>query len=98
DAKISQAGHRALAIESDTFEVWRATVQSLAQPLQAVAEALAELDAHAALAEWAEEVGAIRPAIDDTTCFEVTAGRHPVVEAAVKAQGDPYTPNDCKLD
>ena len=98
DAKISQAGHRALAIEGETFEGWRATVQSLARPLQAVAEALAELDAHAALAEWAEEVGAVRPTVDDTTCFEVTAGRHPVVEAAVKAHGDPYTPNDCRLD
>lgn len=98
DAKISQAGHRALAIEGETFETWRRTVQSLAQPLQAVAEALAELDAHAALAEWAEEVGAVRPAVDDTACFEVTAGRHPVVEAAVKSAGDPYTPNDCRLD
>ena len=98
DAKISQAGHRALAIETETFEGWRATVQALARPLQAVAEALAELDAHAALAEWAEEVGAVRPEVDDGLCFEVTAGRHPVVEAAVKAQGDPYTPNDCRLD
>jgi DNA mismatch repair protein MutS len=98
DAKISQAGHRALAIEGETFETWRRTVQSLAQPLQAVAEALAELDAHAALAEWAEEVGAVRPDVDDTVCFEVTAGRHPVVEAAVKSAGDPYTPNDCRLD
>ena len=98
DAKISQAGHRALAIEAETFESWRATVQSLAQPLQAVAEALAELDAHAALAEWAEEVGAVRPEVDDSLCFEIVAGRHPVVEAAVKAQGDPYTPNDCRLD
>ncbi len=98
DAKISQAGHRALAIEGETFETWRRTVQSLARPLQAVAEALAELDAHAALAEWAEEVGAVRPAVDDTACFEGTAGRHPVVEAAVKSAGDPYTPNDCRLD
>ncbi|MBI2261482.1 MAG: DNA mismatch repair protein MutS [Caulobacterales bacterium] len=98
DAKISQAGHRALAIEGESFETWRRTVQSLAQPLQAVAEALAELDAHSALAEWAEEVGAVRPTVDDTVCFEVTAGRHPVVEAAVKSAGDPYTPNDCRLD
>jgi DNA mismatch repair protein MutS len=98
DAKISQAGHRALAIEGETFEIWRRTVQSLAQPLQAVAEALAELDAHAALAEWAEEVGAVRPTVDDTACFEVTAGRHPVVEAAVKSAGAPYTPNNCQLD
>ncbi|RZJ28855.1 MAG: DNA mismatch repair protein MutS, partial [Brevundimonas sp.] len=98
DAKISQAGHRALAIEGETFEIWRRTVQSLSLPLQAVAEALAELDAHAALAEWAQEVGAVRPSVDDTLCFEVTAGRHPVVEAAVKSAGDPYTPNDCRLD
>ncbi|WP_332657106.1 DNA mismatch repair protein MutS [Brevundimonas sp.] len=98
DAKISQAGHRALAIEGEAFETWRRAVQSLAAPLQAVAEALAELDAHAALAEWAEEVGAVRPTVDGTACFEVTAGRHPVVEAAVKSAGDPYTPNDCKLD
>jgi len=97
DAKISQAGHRALAIENETFEGWRGAVQRLAQPLQAVAEALAELDAHAALAEWAEEVGAVRPVVDDSLCFAVEAGRHPVVEAAVKAAGDPYTPNNCRL-
>ena len=98
DAKISQAGHRALAIEGETFEGWRRTVQALALPLQDVAEALAELDAHAALSEWAEEVGAVRPVVEDTSCFEVTAGRHPVVEAAVKKSGEPYTPNDCRLD
>ena len=98
DAKISQAGYRALAIEGETFETWRTTVQLLARPLQAVAEALAELDAHAALAEWAEEVGGVRPVINDSLCFDVTAGRHPVVEAAVRSQGDPYTPNDGRLD
>ena len=41
DARISQAGHRALAIEGETFETWRRAVQELAGPLQAVAEALA---------------------------------------------------------
>lgn len=98
DAKISQAGVRALAIETETFEGWRAEVQALAAPLQALADALAELDAHAALAEWAEEVSAVRPTVDETLGFEVEAGRHPVVEAAVKAQGLPYTPNDGRLD
>ncbi|MEN5175346.1 DNA mismatch repair protein MutS [Brevundimonas diminuta] len=97
DARISQAGHRALAIEAETFEGWRREVARLAGPLQGVAEALAELDAHAALAEWAEEVGAVRPNVDDSLCFAVEAGRHPVVEAAVKAQGLPYTPNNCAL-
>jgi DNA mismatch repair protein MutS len=98
DAKISQAGHRALAIEGETFEGWRREAARLAQPLQAVAEALAELDAHAALAEWAQEVGATRPIVDNTLTFCVEAGRHPVVETAVKAGGDPYTPNNARLD
>ncbi|MBX9615207.1 MAG: DNA mismatch repair protein MutS [Caulobacteraceae bacterium] len=98
DAKISQAGHRALALEGETFEGWRQTVQALARPLQAVADALAGLDATAALAEWAEEVGAVRPVVDDSRVFVVEAGRHPVVEAAVKRAGDPFTPNDCRLD
>ncbi|MFA4938681.1 DNA mismatch repair protein MutS [Brevundimonas sp.] len=98
DARISQAGHRALAIEGETFEGWRREAARLAQPLQAVAEALAELDAHAALSEWAQEVGATRPVVDDTLTFCVEAGRHPVVEAAVKAQGSPYTPNNARLD
>jgi DNA mismatch repair protein MutS len=98
DARINQAGHRALAMETETFEAWRQTVQRLAQPLQAVADALAELDATAALAEWAEEVGAVRPVVDDSRVFEVQAGRHPVVESAVKRNGDPFTPNDCRLD
>ena len=98
DARISQAGHRALAIEADTFEGWRREVARLAQSLQATAEALAELDAHAALAEWAEEVGGVRPVVDDSLCFTVDAGRHPVVEAAVRREGLPYTPNNARLD
>ena len=97
DAKISQAGHRALAIETETFEGWRREVTRLAPLLQKVAEAIAELDAHAGLAEWAEEVGAVRPIVDDSLSFYIEGGRHPVVEAAVKAQGLPYTPNDCRL-
>ena len=36
--------------------------------------------------------------MDDTQTFCVEAGRHPVVEAAVKAGGDPYTPNNARLD
>lgn len=98
DAKIGQAAGRALALEVEAFEAWRAAVQALAQPLQAVADALAELDAHAALAEWAEEAGAVRPVVDDSLAFVVEAGRHPVVEAAVTRAGDPFTPNPCRLD
>ncbi|MFX8797638.1 hypothetical protein ABTM57_20165, partial [Acinetobacter baumannii] len=70
----------------------------LAPAILAAADALARLDVAAALAEWAVDAGATRPEIDDSLAFCAEGGRHPVVEAAVKRAGDPYTPNDCRLD
>jgi DNA mismatch repair protein MutS len=98
DAKIAHAADRALAMELETFEAWRGEAQGLARPIQAAAEALATLDVAAALAEWAAEAGACRPRVDRSFAFEAEAARHPVVEAAVKRAGDPFTPNDCRLD
>ncbi|OYX06264.1 MAG: DNA mismatch repair protein MutS, partial [Caulobacter vibrioides] len=42
--------------------------------------------------------GAVRPIVDNSLAFDAKAARHPVVEAAVKRAGEPYTPNDCRLD
>jgi DNA mismatch repair protein MutS len=98
DSRIARAADRALAIELETFEAWRGEAQRLAGPIQAAAEALAMLDVAAALAEWAEETGACRPCIDRSLVFAAEAARHPVVEAAVKRAGEPFTPNDCRLD
>jgi DNA mismatch repair protein MutS len=98
DAKIAHAAETAIALELEAFEAWRAEAQALAGPIRAAAEALARLDVAAALAEWAEEAGACRPMIDRSLAFEAEAARHPVVEAAVKRAGEPFTPNDCRLD
>ena len=98
DAKIAQAAERALAIELATFEAWREAARGVAAQIQAAAEGAARLDVAAALAEWAEDVGATRPVIDRSTAFEAEAARHPVVEAAVRRAGDAFTPNDCRLD
>jgi DNA mismatch repair protein MutS len=98
DARIAQAAERALAMELETFEALREQARVLAAPIQAAADALAALDVASALAEWAEEAEAVRPAIDRSTCFEVEGGRHPVVEAAVRREGQAFTPNDCRLD
>jgi len=98
DARIAQAGERALAIEVQTFEAWRDQAVALAEPLRAAAQGLALLDVASALAEWAEDAGACRPLVNDSLCFDAKAARHPVVEAAVKRAGDPFTPNDCCLD
>ena len=98
DARIAQAADRAQAMEVETFEGFRQDATALAPDLQAAAGALAALDVAAALAEWAQEVGAVRPQLDGGTGFHAEGARHPVVEAAVRRSGAPYTPNDCKLD
>ncbi|MBL8773484.1 MAG: DNA mismatch repair protein MutS [Phenylobacterium sp.] len=98
DARIAQAAERALAIELDTFEAWRDAATQVAAEVQAAAQAAAALDVAAALAEWADDVGAVRPVVDRSTAFEAEAARHPVVEAAVRRAGESFTPNDCRLD
>ena len=51
--------------------------------IAAAAEALAEIDIHAAAAELAAEGGWCRPEITERADFCITAGRHPVVAAAL---------------
>jgi DNA mismatch repair protein MutS len=98
DAKIAQAAERALAIEVETFEAWRAAACAVAADIQAAAFAAATLDVAAGVAEWADDVSARRPVVDRSTAFEAEGARHPVVEAAVRRAGDAFTPNDCRLD
>ena len=98
DARIAQAAERALAIETETFEAWREAAIAVAPLIQAAANAAAQLDVASAVAEWADDVGATRPVVDRSTAFEAVAARHPVVEAAVRRAGEPFTPNDCRLD
>lgn len=98
DARIAQAAERALAMEVAAFEDWREQARLLADAIQIASEALARIDVASSLAEWAEDAGAVRPVVDASYAFDAKAARHPVVEAAVKRAGEPYTPNDCRLD
>jgi len=98
DAKIAQAAERALAMEVAAFEAWREAACHVSHAIQAAAFAAASLDVASGLAEWADEAGATRPIVDRSCVFEAVAARHPVVEAAVRRTGEPFTPNDCRLD
>ncbi|MDP2213656.1 DNA mismatch repair protein MutS [Phenylobacterium sp.] len=98
DARIAQAAERTLAMEVAAFEAWREAACRQAPAIQAAAFAAASLDVASGLAEWADEAGATRPVVDRSCVFEAVAARHPVVEAAVRKAGEPFTPNDCRLD
>ncbi|MBU6206096.1 MAG: DNA mismatch repair protein MutS, partial [Alphaproteobacteria bacterium] len=55
------------------------------------------LDVAAALAERAVEGDWVRPHFVPAPVFSIEAGRHPVVEAALRQQGGAFVANDCAL-
>jgi len=95
--KVAEAGARALTAEAAHLEELTATALASREAIAATADALARLDVAAALAERAAEGGWARPQFSEEPCFEVQAGRHPVVETAVVKSGDRFVANDCCL-
>ncbi|MDX5365587.1 MAG: DNA mismatch repair protein MutS, partial [Alphaproteobacteria bacterium] len=96
-SRIAEAAGRALEIELAIFEDLVAATVADASVLSRAAEALAALDATSALAELAAERRHVRPRVDGSLAFEVKAGRHPVVDAALAKTGEQFVPNDCEL-
>jgi DNA mismatch repair protein MutS len=97
EAKIAGAAERALKIELTIFDDLAAAVAAAAAEIKAVAEAIAVLDVAAGLATLAEAEAYVRPIIEDSLAFEIAGGRHPVVELALRAEGQPFVANDCAL-
>lgn len=98
ETRIANAAGQALAIELEAFERMTAEAVAAAEPIKAAARALAVIDVAAGLAALAEEQGYCRPLVDDSNMFSIVAGRHPVVEQALRRQSaSPFIANDCNL-
>jgi DNA mismatch repair protein MutS len=97
EARIASAADRALALELDAFERLRQVSLADGGTLRGFGAAIAEIDVAAALAELAVKRGWTRPVVDSSLAFRIEAGRHPVVEAALRAAGEPFVANDCDL-
>ena len=97
DQKIAQASERAQAREEALFAAMSEEVLAQSAEIRRIAQSFAALDVIAALAEIAARRDWVRPRVDSSLDFEIEAGRHPVVEAALKAQGKVFAPNDCAL-
>ena len=98
ETKILNAASRATGLELEIFAGLCAQVLDHAVPLQALAVAMAEIDVAAAFSELAMAEGWVRPVLNDSRDFIIEQGRHPVVEAAIKAQAETvFVANDCHL-
>jgi DNA mismatch repair protein MutS len=98
ESRIANAADRALSIELAVFDELQTAVIAAADEIRDAAHALSIIDVSIGLARLAEGEGYCRPRVDDSLTFEVTAGRHPVVEQALRKQAaNPFVANDCEL-
>ncbi|MDG1408191.1 MAG: DNA mismatch repair protein MutS [Octadecabacter sp.] len=94
---ILNAGGQCLEIEKRLYSTIKSAILNQAPQLFTLARALAEFDLSAALARLAHEEGWVRPVMTAEREFVITEGRHPVVEAALRASGTPFVANDTDL-
>ena len=96
--KIRGASERALNIELELFADLVKEVLYTSDDIYRTSKALAELDVGSSLADLALEKSYCRPKIDDSLAFDISEGRHPVVEAAIaKSNEGSFVGNNCHL-
>ena len=98
ETRILNAGNHVQEIEQRHYDSLRGAVMAEAGPIGAAARALAEIDLTTAFADLAAGEDWAEPVVDDSHAFDVSGGRHPVVERALRRQGaGPFVANDCAL-
>ena len=98
EGRIASAADKALALELELFAGLTGRVMADADGIALAARALATIDVASSLAELAVDRRYQRPQVDGSRDFEITGGRHPVVEQALVRSGGPaFVANGCAL-
>jgi DNA mismatch repair protein MutS len=98
EVKILDAEERMLAIERELFATLRLQVSEASATIRATAQAVAELDVTAALAQVAAENRYTRPRFSTAGTMHVMAARHPVIEKLAEREATRFIPNDIYLE
>jgi len=87
-----------LSLELEIFDQTKLKIIEFSERILNAAKALAEIDLTIALADIAMSENWCRPKLDKSRKFKITAGRHPVVEAALqKSASGVFIANNCDL-
>ncbi len=92
--KVLSAREKALALEKSLYDELLDKLLQALTPLQACADALAQLDALCCLAERAETLNYCQPELSDEPGIHISQGRHPVVEQVLD---EAFIANDTRL-
>ena len=93
--KVLSSRSRALTLEKALYEELLEQLLKYLQPLQAMAEALAELDVLNNLAERSIALKLVKPEFSNQIGIHIDSGRHPIVEQCLET---PFVPNSTELN
>ncbi len=96
EEEIIGARDTLVKLEYDLFMDVLRRVAEAVEAIQAAAQAVAELDCYASLAEVAVRSGYVMPEVELSRTIEIREGRHPVVEDMQREQL--FVPNDTLLN
>ncbi|MGR3320532.1 MAG: DNA mismatch repair protein MutS [Pseudooceanicola sp.] len=97
ESRIHNAAGEALEIEKRLYDSLKRAILDRAAEIAATARALSEVDLATALADLSRAENWTRPVISEGRRLDIEGGRHPVVEASLAKQGEPFVANDCDL-
>jgi DNA mismatch repair protein MutS len=95
--KIEDAAEKSLQLELVVFGELCAKVLDAAEGIVRAARALAQLDVLTSLGQRAEEGRWVRPILTTRPILDIKAGRHPVVEEALRRTHQEFIANDCAM-
>jgi DNA mismatch repair protein MutS len=95
--RVIDAGAHALAAEANHAAELKAHSLSASARISESAAAIARIDVAASHAQMAAEFAWARPSLTELPCLEIEAGRHPVVEAALRQAGNRFVTNDLTM-
>ncbi|HAO29872.1 MAG TPA: DNA mismatch repair protein MutS [Treponema sp.] len=95
EASLNESGTKILELERDLFVQVRNTLKEYVSYLRQTAHEIAYIDVTSSFAQCAAKNNWVRPLVDQSRIFDITQGRHPVVEAHLP--GGEFVPNDLLL-
>ncbi|MGH9674625.1 MAG: DNA mismatch repair protein MutS [Bryobacteraceae bacterium] len=98
ESKILDAEEKILTLEKEIFGRLRAIAAAEAPRIRNTAQAVAEADLAAGLAEAAVAGRYTRPRFSESGEMRIAAGRHPVIERLSARSAERFIPNDLFLD
>jgi DNA mismatch repair protein MutS len=96
EKEIMSASERSLVLEDEIFTELKKYLFDRIKYFKTDADIIADTDCICSLADVAETNNYVKPKMTEKGAIEITEGRHPVVEALLKA--NEFVPNDTVID